>query len=115
MNFVLVDCDTSYFTRPEDLQSAFGPLQGKIPIHLGLVPFHRAMGVYVPPGVDPRKRFPLGQNRPLYRYLREKIARGEFYPLQHGYDHVIQDDGTGEFSCPERARQRLVADGAADL
>lgn len=107
MNFVLIDCDTSYFTSPDDLQSALGPLFGKIPVHLAVVPFHRAMGVYVPPGMDSRERFPLIQNRPLHQFLREKLSRGDVHLLQHGYDHVVVE-GKGEFSSPERARRRLV-------
>ncbi len=80
MNLVLPDCGASYFTRPEDFQSAFGPLPGKIPVHLGPVPFHRTSRVSVPPEMDSRHHFPLVQNRPLYSFLRGKIVGEEILP-----------------------------------
>ncbi len=106
MNFVLIDCDTSYFTQPGDLLAAFGPLWGKIPIHLGMVPFHKAEGVYISPGEKSQDRFPLVQNQELYQFLCEKLDQKEIGIVQHGFDHAPVE-GRGEFSCPERASKRL--------
>lgn len=99
MKFVLVDLDTSYFTRPDELESIYAPLRGLLPIHLGVVPFHVGTGEYVPAGADPARRHPLAENGELMDYLRE---RGDFRVFLHGYDHARR-----EFSRPDGIGRRL--------
>lgn len=75
MKFVLLDLDTSFFTRPEELDGVYEGLWGRIPIHFGVVPFHAGKDVYLH-GYDHAR----WQGRPEFSRAPgsgEKIARGE--------------------------------------
>ena len=111
MKFILLDLDCSYFTRPEDLEGSYGDLLDLLPIHLGIVPFHRDEGVYVPEGADPGQTYPVQDNPDLVAYLRSRISRGQARVFLHGFDHFRH--GRGEFSGGEGLRRRLIRGRAA--
>jgi hypothetical protein len=106
MKFVLLDLDTSYFTRPEDLDRAYGPVWGKIPVHVGVVPFHSGQGVYVPLDADPSRLYAISENRNLVDYLCSRIAAGHVYIFLHGFDHAPRG-GRPEYSSSAKASERI--------
>lgn len=84
------DDDTSYFTKPEDIEKAYDFLEGDEPISLSVVPFT------IPIHKD--DVFPYGKNieygfydvkdnRELCDYLKENVASGKIDVLLHGYSH----------------------------
>jgi peptidoglycan/xylan/chitin deacetylase (PgdA/CDA1 family) len=106
MHFCIRDDDTSYFTTPNDLESAYGEITRVGPVSLGVVPFHRAGDSK---GVPEKLRgrwtiHPLHENGDLVEYLRENVAKGRFEIMLHGYHH---DDPDAQF---EFARGALLHD-----
>ncbi len=89
IRFALRDDDTSAFTTPESLESAYGHLWDRHPVSLAVIPFAvetRHLG-------DPARfeqgdeAVPLGHNRRLVRFLRDAIAAGHVSILLHGHRH----------------------------
>jgi hypothetical protein len=107
MDFCVRDDDTSFFTGPEELESAYGEISRTGPVSLAIVPFCRSgpsRGVPEPF----RNRWtvhPLEENIELVDYLREAIARGRYEAMLHGYHHD-ERDGAPEFSRPRDLARR---------
>lgn len=89
MKFALRDDDVNYFTRPEQLERAYGAYWDRLPISLAIVPFHAATrSKAIPPAYwEGEGEFPLAENASLVAYLRELIASGRAAPMLHGYNH----------------------------
>jgi hypothetical protein len=109
--FCIRDDDTSFFTRPEELEQAYGSISCKAPISLAIVPFCRAG---TSKGVPEKFRnqwtvHPLHENASLVSYLRQEIAQGRFEAMLHGYYHD-ERSGIPEFS-GELDLQKRVLDG----
>ena len=83
------DDDTSFFTSPDDLESTYAPYWGKVPVSLATVPFSvpehrgRSFNDHYPPDGE----MPLGDNKPLVEWLKEKIKLGHVEIMLHGYSH----------------------------
>ena len=78
MRFAIRDDDTSFFTRPEELDRLWGEFLPYIPISLAVVPvslepFHLGdIGQYY----QSTEQHPLGENPDLVSWIRSHIADG---------------------------------------
>lgn len=103
------DDDTCFFTQPEDLDQVYGQYWGRVPISLAVVPFSVAehRGRSLSPGYPANQPAPLGQNRRLVTFLRDKIRRGHVEIMLHGHTHEYKQIGTewiGEFGWKPQAQ-----------
>jgi hypothetical protein len=87
--FAIRDDDTSFFTRPEELESVYSPLSDQIPISLAVVPFtvaaHR--DIVFSTSASEGQTFPLGENRELVMYLKEQLQHRRIEIMMHGFTH----------------------------
>ena len=108
MRFALVDHDTNYFTKPEQLENVYGEIWDKIPISLSVVPFHAC----TKSGAIPRqywqgdRTFPIGENKKLVEFLKRKIRENKVSILIHGYSHKDYENGH-EFEVGENLYEKL--------
>ena len=95
MKFALRDDDTSFFTRPEQLERAYGEYWDRLPISLAIVPVHAATRSKAIPEQywEGDEDFPLAENRELVGYLKDLVAGGRVAPMLHGYSHKNYPDG----------------------
>lgn len=115
--FAIRDDDTSFFTRPEDLDFVYGRYWGTVPISLAVVPFavstHRGRSHSAVHAPD--QQVPLGENAVLVDYLKEKIALGQVEIMLHGYSHEykqINGKWVGEFGWkPQKQMMLEVIEG----
>ncbi len=95
MLFAIRDDDTSFFTRPEELDNLWGPFLPHVPISLAVVPvslqpFHLG---------DPRlfyqgqQQHDLRENRDLVAWLRTHVGKGSVAVMCHGYSHEYRRTG----------------------
>jgi hypothetical protein len=99
MYFCIRDDDTSFFTSPDELESAYGDVTRHGPVSLAIIPFCRAG---TSKGVPEKFRgrwtiHPLHENRPLVGWLRTEVTAGRFEPMLHGFYHD-EADGLREFA-----------------
>ena len=92
MKFAIRDDDTSFFTKPEDLEAAYSFVSHG-PVSLSVVPYavpHHEKGVRpYGEGIE-YGYYPVGDNSALIRYLNER----DYDILLHGYSHEYrQIDG----------------------
>jgi hypothetical protein len=89
MRFAIRDDDTSFFTRPEELDRLWGEFLPYLPISLAVVPvslepFHLGdIGRYY----QSTEQHPLGENLELVKWIRSHIADGSVAVMCHGYTH----------------------------
>jgi Uncharacterized protein conserved in bacteria (DUF2334) len=90
--FAIRDDDTSFFTRPEELEAIYRPLWGQIPISLAVVPFtvaaHR--DIVFSTSASEGQTFPFGENGELVIYLKERLQNQEIEIMMHGFTHQYQ-------------------------
>lgn len=89
MRFAIRDDDTSFFTKPEDLQQAYDFVD-KGPVSLSVVPntvpVHR--DDVFPYGEDlPFGTYPIRNNSELVSFLKNGCADGKYEILLHGFSH----------------------------
>jgi len=95
MRFAIVDHDTNYFTKPEQLENVYGRIWDEVPISLSVVPFHAS----TKSGAIPREYwqgdriFPIGENKELVKFLKRKISENKVSILMHGYSHKDYENG----------------------
>lgn len=90
--FAIRDDDTSFFTRPDELETVYGGYFGLVPISLAVVPYS------VPLHGDRRidasgaddAGVPLGENGALVAWLRDRIAAGHVEVMLHGFSHLYR-------------------------
>jgi hypothetical protein len=99
VRFAIRDDDTSYFTRPEDLEQVYRHIWDSHPVSLGVVPFHGCARSGAIPEVlwSGEEAFPLDGNPALVSFLKGAIEKGRVSILLHGFDHVDRQ-GHPEFS-----------------
>ena len=89
MYFAIRDDDTSFFTKPEELESAFYDIPG-IPVSLSVIPAaaaeHGPEKPYGDLGVQAGWGM-IGENTRLVEYIRGNMARGRYEVLMHGIHH----------------------------
>ena len=95
MKFALRDDDVNFFTRPEQLERAYGAYWDLLPVSLAMVPAHATTrSKAIPPGYwEGDQEFPLEDNPTLVDFLQELIERGRATPMLHGYSHKNYPDG----------------------
>jgi hypothetical protein len=89
MRFAIRDDDTSYFTRPDDLEMLWGEFLPHLPVSLAIIPqtvetIHRGDVSRFCQGA---RQFPLQDNPELVDWLRAKIRKGSVGVMCHGYSH----------------------------
>ena len=93
MKVAFRDDDTSYFTKPEELETAYDFMQDNDCVSLSIVPFsvpvHRDDVFPYGKGIAPGY-YSLEENDVLIQYLKEKVAQGKYDILLHGYTHEYQ-------------------------
>jgi len=108
MRFALVDHDTNYFTKPEQLENVYEKIWDKIPICLSIVPFHAC----TKSGAIPQEYwqgdriFPIGENKKLVEFLKSKISENKISILMHGYSHKNYENGY-EFEVGDRLYEKV--------
>lgn len=108
MRFALVDHDTNYFTKPEQLENVYKKIWDKIPICLSIVPFHAC----TKSGAIPQEYwqgdriFPIGENKKLVEFLKSKISENKVSILIHGYSHKDYENGH-EFEVGDRLYEKV--------
>lgn len=102
MKFAIRDDDVSYFTKPEQLERVYRDIWDKCPISISVVPFHACMKSKNIPREfwQGSSVFPLGDNRKLVAFLKEKLAEGKISIMLHGYSHKDYPGGP-EFEAGE--------------
>jgi hypothetical protein len=107
VQFAIRDDDTSYFTRPEELESCYSSIWDTCPVSLSVVPFHAC----TKSGGVPReywkgdKVFPLEDNGALVAFLREGIQTRRIHVTLHGYHHRDEPNGYEFAAGPDLARK----------
>lgn len=95
MNFAIRDDDVSYFTRPEDLENIYENIWVKCPVSLSVIPLQASTKNKVIPqkywATD--KTFPIGENKQLVEFLKEKIKEKKISIMLHGYSHKDYENG----------------------
>ena len=84
------DDDTSYFTKPEEIDEAYDFLEEDEPVSLSVVPYtvpiHKdnvfPYGENIPYGY-----YDIGANKEIVEYLKKKINEKKIDVLLHGYSH----------------------------
>ena len=98
------DDDTSYFTRPQQLEAVYGRLwRAGLPVCLGVVPMvygdirvYWTAGNPHDPSIPPQHRgkdefFSILDNPELCRFLNDKAAAGLVEICLHGYSHIFYE------------------------
>ena len=109
MKVALRDDDTSYFTEPDRLEAVYHDVWNRIPVGLAVVP-HAAGFVdkAIPEKYwDAGRAFPLEENAPLVKVLRQYVKSGRVSIAQHGYTHEDFADGH-EFQAAPDLESRLA-------
>jgi hypothetical protein len=112
MQAIIRDDDTSFFTRPEQLETIYGRLwERNIPVCIAVVPAQRAdvrvqhrPGIPFDPSIPPQYRgldreFPITENRELCAFLNQKAREGLIEIVLHGYSHEYM-----EFTSEDKTR-----------
>jgi hypothetical protein len=109
MKVALRDDDTSYFTEPDRLSAVYQDVWDRIPVGLAVVPNAAAFVDKAVPEKywDAGRAFPLDENAPLVRALREHIKAGRVTIAQHGFTHEDFPDGH-EFQAAPDLESRLA-------
>lgn len=102
IKFSIRDDDTSFFTKPEELEYVYGEYWGKIPISLSVVPFsvpyHKEINFDKNKPIDSKSA--IEDNIELVSYLKQKVRLGQVEIMLHGYSHQykeVQGKWVGEF------------------
>ena len=95
MRCAIRDDDTSFFTRPEQLERVYRRYWDRIPISLAVVPAHASTrSKAIPPEHwDGGPDFPIGENLELIDFLRRQVRAGRVSIMLHGYSHKNYPNG----------------------
>jgi len=89
MKFAIRDDDVSYFTSPQELIGNYNKVWDFCPVSFSVVPFHACTkSAGIPREYWSGKEiFPVGDNKELVSFLRDKIKCGKVSITLHGYSH----------------------------
>ena len=97
-NLIIRDDDLSYWTKPQDIEKVYKPLfDKKLKISFATIPFSVQMfnaGNFNTFYQDLEEK-PMGENREIVEYIKEKINDGLVEIMLHGYNHLYS------FECKE--------------
>lgn len=98
-SLIIRDDDLSYWTKPEDIEKVYKPLfDRKIKISFATIPFAVQMfnaGNFDTFYQDENSAMPLGENKEIVEYLKEKIDDGLVEIMLHGYNHLYSFECDG--------------------
>ena len=102
MKFAIRDDDVSYFTSPQELIGNYNKVWDVCPVSLSVVPFHACTkSAGIPREYwSSKETFPVGDNKELVSFLRDKIKCGKVSITLHGYSHK-DNHNTYEFDTKE--------------
>lgn len=89
MKFAIRDDDTSFFTKPEDLENAYDFLNGgcvSLSVVPCTVPIHKDDVFPYGKGIE-RGFYDIADNQELINYLQKQLKLGRYEILLHGYSH----------------------------
>ncbi len=100
MKLCIRDDDVSYYTQPEELEMAYSSLGGgaEFPITFSVVPFSVSDHTENHPygKIENSKQYaPVGENRELVNYLKERIKRGTGEIVLHAIHHEYRQNQNG--------------------
>ena len=89
MKVILRDDDICYFTRPEELEKAFGDIWETAPICLAVTPFIGKTQQNVIPGIKEgeNRLYSISENKELVEYLKKLLQEKKISIILHGYSH----------------------------
>ncbi len=91
MKLAIRDDDTCYFTKPRDIENIYAGIWDTVPVSLAVVPFIHSNSDAVPPdrrgGEGSDRELPIGENRALVDFIKDKIKEGKLHIMLHGYSH----------------------------
>ena len=122
MKFAIRDDDTSYFTKPEELERAYDFIEHGT-VSLSVIPYgvYSHKGTVYPYGEEKGCEgfFDIAENCELVDYLAKKCSEGRYDVLLHGYNHEyrqIKGKWFAEMMWKDRDRlYRELSDGKAHL
>lgn len=98
MRLAIRDDDTSFYTRPGELEEVYAPLGEGVPVSLAVTPF-AVQSFHLG---DPARFFQSGTpqalaaNPELTAYLREGVEKRRLSVMCHGYTHAYQRTSNGQ-------------------
>jgi hypothetical protein len=115
MKFLLRDDDTSYWTKPGDLESAFAHVWDTAPVSLACVPNVRgaAPGVVRQDNSTDENYYLISENEEIVRFIGELVKQGRASVMQHGWSH--EDFADGSEYVAARDLENRTAEGKAIL
>ncbi|MGB3947404.1 MAG: DUF2334 domain-containing protein [Bacteroidia bacterium] len=93
MKLFIRDDDTSYFTNPKELETAYNGIWEKGPISIAVVPFDVktvGRGNVLTYKQDPSVEYPIGKNEYLVDTIKQLIKENKLYIMLHGYNHFYK-------------------------
>ena len=112
MIIAIRDDDTCYFTKPQQLQSVYGPYWNTCPITLSVIPFVdariKSQEALIPSehqGIA--KQYPIGLNDELVTFLKNQVKRKRIGLSMHGYSH-LNENGKPEFESDQNFSDKVV-------
>ncbi len=92
MKFAIRDDDTSWETKPEELERLWGPVIGYAPVSLAVTPFAVRAHFRGDPGKFYQEETPnpLGANPELVDWLRSRLSDNSITVMCHGCTHQYQ-------------------------
>lgn len=108
MKVILRDDDTCYFTKPQELERAFGKVWDFAPISLSVVPFvgEGLKSVVLKEYQESEKLFPIAENKELVSVLKKLLKEKKVCLMLHGYSHKDYPRGP-EFVAGENLEQKV--------
>lgn len=98
-NLIIRDDDLSFWTTVEEIDNLYKPLfQKKIKISFATIPFSVQMfnaGNFETFYQDEHSAMPIGENKAIIEYLKEKISDGLVEIMLHGYNHLYSFEYEG--------------------
>ncbi len=112
MIIAIRDDDTCYFTKPQQLQSVYGPYWDACPVTLSVIPFAdariKSQDALIPSeyqGIP--KQYPIGLNDELVTYLKDQLEKKRIGISMHGYSH-FNENGKPEFESDHDYSDKVV-------
>jgi len=113
VKLIIRDDDCNFFTRPEDLITAYSPIPD-FPVSYAVVPTVTDVYGGCPETKENDVPMPVGENKELVAYLKDRYSQGKCDILMHGVTHgyKFKEDGT---KIPEMAWREEKLDLAARI
>ncbi|MCC7236056.1 MAG: DUF2334 domain-containing protein [Bryobacterales bacterium] len=115
MRVAIRDDDACAFTRPDDLERAYAPTGGNLPVSVAVTPFAVESFHLGDPArfFQKDQELPLSENGEMAGYLKAGIRSGRFSVLCHGYSHEYKRNSRGGLvqECVWKDDERLVREG----